>query len=332
LGVATNTDPNLINSWGIVIVNNQIWVADNGTGKITTYGLTGNILSPVVTVPPAIGITGSPDGIVYNGTAGYVFTSGSNTGPAMFLVSTEDGTVAAYSPTVNPTNAITVINNNASGTVYKGLAITSSNLYIADFFGAKIDTYSNTFVLQSPVNFPFSDPSIPAGFAPFNIVFISGLLYVLYAKQDGAKHDDVAGPGNGFINIFNTNGVLLKRFASQGPLNSPWGMIPAPCSCEFPQGSFLVGNFGDGFINVFSSFGAWLGRVKDINGFDINIPGLWGLASNPAFSTPNIVYFASGPNAEANGLVGSLTKCPNPCPCPCPNPCSNPCFNPCNPC
>ena len=209
---------------------------------------------------------------------------------------------------VNPTTAITVINQFASGTVYKGLAITTTNIYATDFHNNKIDTYGPTFL--GPLSgFPFVDPTIPVGFAPFNIVLLNGQLYVTYAKQDSVAHDDVAGPGNGFISIFDLNGVFIRRLVSQEYLNSPWAIISASPSFELPLGSIVVGNFGDGTISTYSADGKFLGKLRDKHCVDIILAGLWGLTQSDPTSFKHIkIFFSSGPNAEANGLIGYLTS------------------------
>jgi uncharacterized protein (TIGR03118 family) len=166
-------------------------------------------------------------------------------------------------------------------------------------------------VFQSS-GFPFVDPGIPIGYAPFNIVYLNGLLYVLYAKQDSAAHDDVAGAGNGFVSVFDTNGIFIKRLITQGYLNSPWGMIMAPASLSgVPVGSFLIGNFGDGSIGIYSSIGAFIDKIKDCNCVQITISGLWGLVNNSSFAVN--IFTTSGPNSEANGLITNLISCSNNC-------------------
>jgi uncharacterized protein (TIGR03118 family) len=309
-GRALVVDPNLVNSWGIIVTsdtlwdadNGTVWVADNGTGLLTSYTKIGTPVA-VVTVPGPGGVgVGAPDGIVSNCGSNFIISNGPYSGPATILISTEDGLILGYSPKVNASSAIIVVDNSGLNTVYKGLAITATKLYACDFRHNKIDTFGPNF---SPLSgFPFSDPDMPAGFAPFNIVFLYGILYVLYAQQDSVAHDDVAAPGNGFINAFTTGGTLIKRLVSRGYLNSPWGLIPALDICNFPKWSILVGNFGDGRISAYDANGKFLGMVEDRNCSDVVIQGLWGLANDP--SSDNI-YFASGPNNESNGLVGFLS-------------------------
>jgi uncharacterized protein (TIGR03118 family) len=295
----------LINPWGIVNYSGRLWVADNGTGLITTYNLNGVPLLNIITVPPATTGTGSPTGLVVNTGTNFVVTNGIISGPATLITCTEDGTVSAYNATVNATSTIIVVDRSSQNANYKGLAIANNNLYVADFHNNRIDVFDDNFNLLS--GFPFTDPSLPIGYAPFNITYICGKLYVSYAKQDSNAEDDVSGQGNGFVSMFSTQGIFLGRFLSGGYLNSPWNIIRIR-EDTYTQtctgcGIFLVGNFGNGTISIYSDRGAFLGRLQDRCGVDVIIDGLWGLAYGRS------IYFASGPNNETNGLVGSLTLC-----------------------
>jgi uncharacterized protein (TIGR03118 family) len=170
---------------------------------------------------------------------------------------------------------------SAAGAVYKGLATATRSegplLYAANFGSGRVDVYDGNMNLLSLPG-AFSDPQIPSGFAPFNIANLGGTLYVSYAKQDAQHHDDVAGPGNGYIDMYDLNGLLLGRVVSGGPLNSPWGMVLAPASFGAFGGALLVGNFGDGAINAFDAvLGTYLGSLQDGTGNTIHISGLWGL-------------------------------------------------------
>jgi uncharacterized protein (TIGR03118 family) len=154
----------------------------------------------------------------------------------------------------------------------------------------------------------FKDPNIPPGYAPFGIQNINGDLFVTYAKQDAAKHDDVAGRGNGFVDIFDTDGHLLRRFASRGLLNSPWGVARASFAFGRFSGDILVGNFGDGRINVFDSDGNLLDQLEGTNGRPLKIDGLWTLTlGGGAKSSSDTLYFTAGPNGETDGLFGTIT-------------------------
>jgi len=314
--MAADTDSHLVNPWGIASsANSPFWVADNHTGVSTLYDSSGTPQSLVVRVPPAPGGTvGSPDGIVFNGSTDFKIAGS----PAHFIFATEDGTISGWA---SGTTAVIKVDNSASGVVYKGLAIGNNGpgnfLYATDFHGNAVKVFNATYAPATLAGH-FSDPTVPMGFAPFNIQNISGALYVTYALQNAARHDDVPGPGNGFINKFDLNGNLLGRFASHGTLNSPWGMALAPAGFGQFGGDLLVGNFGDGRINAFDPVtGAFLGQLNDGSGHPIAIRGLWGLrfGNGGSGGDPNTLYFAAGipgPGGmvEDHGLFGSISVVP----------------------
>jgi uncharacterized protein (TIGR03118 family) len=336
-GMAQNTDPNLVNPWGISLgLNSGLWISDNGTGKATTYDGNGNAIpsgSPQVVTIPAPGNstdTSAPTGVATNATGGFVISSGTAAGPATELFATEDGTIAGWNGDVDATHAVIAVDNSASGAIYKGLAegfnASGAFLYATNFHAGTVDVFDSNF---RPVHTSggFKDPKIPAGFAPFGISAINSHLYVTYAKQDADKEDDVAGAGNGFIDIFDTTGHLLQRFASRGQLNSPWGMawVPFEGFGNFNNALF-VGNFGDGAVNAFDfDSGEFLGAVADASGKAINIPGVWGLqfglglaGPTPGSTLTNTLFFTAGPDDEQHGLFGTLTV--NPASLPAPEP------------
>jgi uncharacterized protein (TIGR03118 family) len=312
-GVAINTDANLVNPWGIVAsTTSPFWIADNGAGVSTLYNGSGTPQSLVVTIPPPSGGTppAAPTGIVFNSTTDFTVSSGGKTGTAAFIFATEDGTISAWSPKVNATNAILEVDNSGTGAVYKGLALGTSAganfLYATNFNAGTVDVFDKNF---KPVSMPFADPTLPAGFAPFGIRNINGQLYVTYAQQNDAKHDDVAGPGNGFIDVFDTAGHMVKRLDSGGVLNSPWGLAVAPANFGTFSNGLLVGNFGDGLIHAFDpTTGALLGQVQDVHGNAVHIDGLWGLnfGNGGSAGATNTLFFTAGINGERNGLFGSL--------------------------
>ncbi|HTN66193.1 MAG TPA: TIGR03118 family protein, partial [Burkholderiaceae bacterium] len=233
---ADNNDPNLVNGWGVAFNPfGPVWVAANGTGNALLFDGTGKPQALVVKIPSSAANpgTGAPTGTVFNGSTGFVVSEGSASGPARFLFATEDGVIAGWAPTVDATNAVRVIDNfTATGAVYKGLTLSAggsgSLLYAADFHNNRIDVFDSTFKPVALEAGAFTDPAIPAGFAPFNVQAINGDIYVTYAKQDPARHDDVAGRGLGFVDVYDPNGTLIARVASQGALNAPWGMTLAP--------------------------------------------------------------------------------------------------------
>ena len=312
-GLAAQTDPNLINPWGIGLnPSGPFWIANNGSGTVTAYDGSGSAspaVNPIVVNIPA----GAPTGQAFNGTPAFEITPGN---PAVFLFASESGMISGWNSAVDAGNAKVVVDNSASGAVYKGLALGSNAsgplLYAANFNAGTVDVFDGN---DQPVKAAggFLDANLPAGFAPFNIQRIGHSLYVTYAQQDGAKHDDVSGPGNGFLNVFDMDGNLLRRLASNGVLNSPWGITLAPDFFGDYSNTLLVGNFGDGSINAFDAFsGMYLGALQDANGNPIQIPGLWGLqfGNGHTGGDANTLYFAAGiangGNVEDHGLFGSI--------------------------
>lgn len=320
-GVALNQDVNLQNPWGVSYApTGPFWVSDNGTGLTTLYTAGGTTVPLVVTIPPAGGGTppSAPTGQVFNGTGAFALPGGS---PALFLFDSENGTVSGWN---SGTNAITMVDNSASGAVYKGLALgqvgASNFLYAANFNAGTIDVFNNTFQ-PTALTGSFLDPNLPAGYAPFNVENLGGSLFVTYALQDADKGDDVSGAGHGFVDVYSTSGVLQKRLISGGVLNSPWGLALAPGSFGPLANALLVGNFGDGTIHAFDpTTGAALGVVEDGEGHPITIQGLWALkfggggASNGPLSTLFFTAGIPGPDGqiEDHGLFGSIAAVPEP--------------------
>lgn len=300
-------DPALINAWGIALnPNGIVWIAANGTGSATVYDSTGKTLLAPVDIPfGGVNFAGAPSGVLFNSTADFIIPSNQLT--AKFIFSTENGSILAWA---GGDSALTVVDRSAMNTVYKGIAIandgTGNFLFATDFRGGKIDVFDKGF---NYVSRSLSDPGIPAGFGPFNIRNIGGQLFVTYAKLFApVDMDDLAGPGNGYVDVFNPNGTLVKRFASQGPLNSPWGLAQAPAGFGLPLHSILVGNFGDGWINVFDSTGVYLGPLQK-NGSPLAIDGLWAIdfpVNTVPTADPNKLYFTAGPMGENHGLFGYL--------------------------
>jgi uncharacterized protein (TIGR03118 family) len=327
-GLAAHTDPNLRNAWGTATGPGlPIWVSDNARGVSTLYDGHGNPepgpgssqLVVNIPAPPSAGpgAVGAPDGTVFNPTPdGFVVTKNGASAPAKFLFATEDGTIAGWAPSVDPTHAVLAVDRSTvtdpagnAGALYKGLALVTTGsgkfLYATNFRFGTIDVFDSHFTLVKS----FTDPTVPAGYAPFGIHNIGGNLYVTFAKQDADKHDDVAGAGHGFVDVFTPGGALTQRLASRGPLNSPWAVTLAPSSFGVFGGDILVGNFGDGRINAFDpTTGRHLGGLRD-HGQPLAIPGLWGLRF-PADSLnvdPGALYFTAGPNDESDGLLGDIT-------------------------
>ncbi len=319
-GLADQTDPNLINPWGIALApTGPFWISNNRTGTSTLYNGAGQRFpgdNPLVVAIPSANTGNSaaaPTGQVFNGTPAFELSDGN---PAVFIFATESGTISAWNPNVDAGNAKVKIDQSASGAVYKGLALVAGAsgplLYAANFGAGTIDVFDGKYQ-PATVSGGFKDANLPAGYAPFNIQKIGRKLYVTYALQDAAKHNDVPGAGNGVINVFDANGSLIQRLVSNGALNSPWGVTLAPQFFGDYSNSLLVGNFGDGTINAFDPFsGDSLGTLQDSNGIAISIPGLWALKFGNGHDggDANTLYFtagiSNGGSIEDHGLLGSI--------------------------
>ena len=265
----------------------------------------------------------APTGMVWNpttGSAGFLVPGTTPPITAVFIWATEDGTISAWAGGLNPADQAVLAVNNSPNAVYKGLAVGTNThgvfLYATDFRGAKIDVFAPpNFSAATSTQIPgsFTDPNIPSGFAPFGIQNINGNLFVTYALQDQQKHDDVAGKGNGFVDVFDTSGNLIGRFASQGTLNSPWGVSRASFAFGRFSGDILVGNFGDGRITAFGNDGKPHGLLRDaMTNKPLAIDGLWTITlGGGRNSDSDVLYFTAGPNGEADGLFGTVTPAPN---------------------
>ncbi len=301
---AARLDSQLLNGWGIAISPSGVfWISSNHAGATTVYNGAGAQILPAVKVPyHNMPTGGSPTGVVFNSGTGFVLPILNK--PARFIYAAEDGTISGWA---GGGSTIAAVDRSFTGAVYKGLAIAADGrdtfIYAANFHAGTIEVFDKSFQLVTTK--PFKDPTIPAGFAPFNIQAIGDKLFVTYAKQKTPEMmDDQSGPGNGYVNIFNTNGTLVRRFASNGALNSPWGIAQAPSLFGFIPNTLLVGNFGDGRINVYAPDGAFLGPLRR-HGVPISIPGLWAIVFHP--DEANLVdrlYFAAGPKEENDGLFG----------------------------
>lgn len=311
-GVARLTDPNLVNPWGMAAGDNTpLWVADNNANVSTLYtgGVHGSIpkINPLVVTIPG----GAPTGIVFNPTDGFVVHAGNTSAPAKFIFDSENGQIAAWSPMVPPITQAQSEFTSATA-VYKGLAIASNSkgtfIYAANFHDATIDVFDKNF---KPVTLSgsFTDPNIPTGFAQFDIQKLGDKLYVTYALQKPDKHDDMAGPGNGFVDVYDTTGHLLRRLISHGDLNSPWGLALAPDDFGAFSGDLLVGNFGDGAIHAYDpNTGALQGQLMNQDGNPIVIDDLWALRfGNGITGTRNSLLFTAGIADEMHGLFGEIT-------------------------
>jgi uncharacterized protein (TIGR03118 family) len=317
-GVARFTDPNLVNAWGLGFgPTSPFWIADNNAGVSTLYNGKGQAFpvgSPlVVTIPsPTAPTGGTPTGLVFNNTTDFVVADGSKSGASVFIFSSEDGTILGWSPAVSVTSAI-IAKPAGGGAVYKGLAIANTSkgnfIYATNFNSGFVEMYDKNFHLVKT----FTDSNVDPGFAPFGIQNIGGDLFVTFALQNDMKHDDVAGPGNGFVDIFDTNGMLIRRFASKGTLNSPWGLALAPQQFGKFGNHILVGDFGDGRINAFDLGGSFAGQLIDPEGNPLTINGLWALEFGngaPNNGARNKLFFTAGIADESHGLFGFIKSRP----------------------
>jgi uncharacterized protein (TIGR03118 family) len=313
-GLAAHVDPNLVNPWGMAVPSptsptSPIWVSDNGTGVSTLYNQAdGTARSLIVTIPTSVRNKngGNPTGVVFNGTTFFKVTLNGNSAPARFIFVSEDGSISGWNPALNPNDqahaiAIAVDNGTNLGSkraIYKGatLGIAGGHnfLFVTNFHTARVETYDENFH-QVNLN-GFIDGTLPAGYAPFGIRNISGQIYVTYALQDAKGEDDVAGPSNGFVNVFDTSGNFVKRLISNGNLNAPWGLA-------LVDGELWVGNFGDGKINNYNpTTGDFIETISHA-GTPLQIDGLWDLLPLGAG-----VYFTAGIGDEAHGLFGIITE------------------------
>jgi uncharacterized protein (TIGR03118 family) len=301
-GMAANTDPNLQNPWGMSFsATSPFWVSDQATGVSTLYSGTGAPVSLVVTVPPTTGVPTGPTGQVNNSTTGFVLANGN---PANFIFDTLAGTIDAWNGGTTAT-----IEATAPGS-YTGLALdpTSERLYAANFATGNIDVYNSTF---SPTTVPggFVDPNAIAGYSPYNVQMINGMLYVEYDEINSTTGRPQPGTGLGYVDVFNTNGNLVQRLTTGGALDAPWGITQAPAGFGGFGGDLLIGNFGNGEINAYTTSGSFVGTITDASGNPIVNSGLWALdfrTGGPGVNT-EALYFTAGINGEADGLFGSIT-------------------------
>ena len=302
-GVANNTDPNLVNPWGIATSSSSpFWVSDNATGLATLYNSDGVKQGLVVTIPGLGGQPGEPTGVIFNSTT--------NFNSDLFIFAGENGTIAGWRGALGTTAEI-LLDNSAADAVYKAIATGTTAqgtyLYAADLHNNQITVVPGTGAPALIGN--FQDPNLPAGYAPFNIENIGGKLYVTYALQDAAGMDDVAGASHGIVDVYDLNGNLVQRLITGGSLDSPWGLALAPTGFGSFSNDLLVGNFGDGTINAFNpTTGAFLGQLDDASGNPIVNPGLWALTFGNGGNggLPGDLYFTAGGAHEDQGLLGSL--------------------------
>jgi uncharacterized protein (TIGR03118 family) len=320
-GKARFTDAHLVNAWGLVSnATSPWWVSNNGTLTSTLYDGNGVARALVVTIP------GPPTGDVANTGTGFVVRSGAAAGPARFIFATEDGKIAGWNPNVpapGSTQATVGTDQGFRAAVYKGLAIASTAagdfLYATDFHNGAVDMFDSSFNRVGS----FTDGRLPHGYAPFGIQNIGGVLYVTFAKQDKAAHDDVPGKGHGFVDAFDTSGRFIQRVASRGSLSSPWGIALASPNFGAFSGDLLIGNFGDGAIHAFAPLATGpnpegqvhsLGQLLTATCDPLRIDGLWALqfGNGSGSGSRDALYFTAGPDEESHGLFGNLVPTAGP--------------------
>jgi uncharacterized protein (TIGR03118 family) len=303
-GEAQNTDPNLINGWGIAhSPGGPLWVTSNGTGLATIYEReTGNNTGVTVAIPG-----GNPTGIVYvpqdkADNDDFLIRENGVQGESRFVFVTEAGLISGWNSDVDPNHAVAAVDLSSEHASLKGAAIAASNqtLYVADFHNNLVRMFDDKFQQFRT----FTDTALPARFAPFNVKIIQHRVFVAFAEREKNGDDEVAGPGLGYVDVFSTSGQLLTRLVANGVLNAPWGMTIAPAGFGGLDGALLVGNFGNGRINAFDiNTGAYLETLTGPHNGHVVIDGLWGLEGEDN----GVLEFAAGPDDESNGLVGMIS-------------------------
>jgi uncharacterized protein (TIGR03118 family) len=325
MGALNKGDRDLLNPWGVAMTpSSPLWVSNNNSGFATLYSISpggktaAKISGLKVDVPGGRASTGdgsSPTGQVYNPTSGFVVTTAAGRGPALFIFDSESGQISGWNPMADPiTSGLSTgtLKFSSPTAVYKGLALGTDSdgtfLYAANFHDNKVDVFNDVWQKVDSAG-GFTDRGLPAGYAPFGIQVLNDLVYVTYAKQNAAKHDDVAGPGHGFLDVYTLNGFLVERLASGGALNSPWGLEIAPKGFGPFAGKLLVGNFGNGRINVFDPFtpNRFLGQLRNRQGLPITIDDLWALRVGTANTGgTTTLLFTAGIQDQHEGLLGSI--------------------------
>jgi len=308
-GVGQTTDPQLLNPWGISFIPGQdFWIANNNSGTSTLYDMNGTKdTGLVVTIP---GATKNPNGNCNPGcpTGNVANPNGTYFGGGQFLFDTEDGLIVNWTGASN--TAAVAVDNSASGAVYKGLAVLNSNILLAaNFNSGKVDVFSSSFTITS-LGGSFTDPKLPAGYAPHGIHVVNNQVYVAYAMQDAAKHDAMPGAGLGQVDIFDMNGNFVSTFVpAGGHLNAPWAVVAAPATFGAFPSAILVGNFGDGTINAYDTTGKFLGQLSDSSNKAIVNPGLWDLVfgGGGTSGAPGTLYLTAGGGNQPNFPSGGST-------------------------
>jgi uncharacterized protein (TIGR03118 family) len=337
VATANKIDANLQNPWGVAVAPGlPFWIADNNSNVSTLYSGIGAVETQTITGSPNVGIAipasaagvqANPTGQVYNGNGGFLIQTSSGQESALFIFDGEGGTIAAWAADSGATSVTAYddgVINGANHAVYKGLAIGTVDgatyLYATDLHNNKVDVFDTNFSKPAAMQGKFVDPNIPAGFVPFGIAALNGNLYVTFAKQDAAMHDETTGAGLGYVDIFDLSGNLISQFASAGSLNAPWGIAIAPAGFGSLQGDVLIGNFGDGTINIFSPNGTALasfeGPLMSSSGQPMAFPGLWSLVfgNGDADKPITTLFYTAGFADQTDGVFGGITVGSSPTP------------------
>jgi uncharacterized protein (TIGR03118 family) len=327
---AATIDANLQNPWGIAVAPGlPFWISNNnsnsttlysGTGAVETQSITGSADTGVAIPASAAGVQANPTGQVYNGGGGFLIPTAKGQETALFIFDGEGGLISAWAQDSGET-AVTAyddgVANGSDHAVYKGLALATVNgatyLYATDLHNNKVDVFDETFSKPAAMQGKFIDPNLPAGYVPFGIASLKGQLYVTFAKQDSAKHDEITGVAFGYVDVFDFSGNLVNRFASAGVLNAPWGLAIAPAGFGSLEGDVLIGNFGDGAINVFAPNGTALatskGALMGSSGQALAFAGLWSLTfgNGDADKPATTLFYTAGFANQTDGVFGSIT-------------------------
>jgi uncharacterized protein (TIGR03118 family) len=329
VATAATIDANLQNPWGIAAAPGfPFWISDNnsnlstlysGTGIQETQSITGSAGTGIAIPASAAGVQANPTGQVFNGNGGFLIATSKGQETAFFIFAGEGGLISAWAQDSGAT-AVTAyddgIVNAANHAVYKGLAIGTvggaTYLYATDLHNNKVDVFDTNYSKPAAMQGKFLDPNLPSGFVPFGITALNGQLYVTFAKQDAAMHDEITGAGLGYVDVFDFSGNLLHQLASAGALNAPWGVAIAPAGFGSLEGDVLIGNFGDGTINIFSPNGTsaatFKGALMATNGQPLTFPGLWALTfgNGDADKPLTTLFYTAGFASQIDGVFGSI--------------------------
>ena len=308
LAGATTTDVNLVNPWGLAYgPTTDFWLANQGTATTTAYDGLGHMPTvPILVSDPTISgsAEGGPTGAVFNGTA-------TNFLGDEFIFASLDGSISGWSTGVSTTRRV---DHSGSHAVYTGLTLgingTTTQLFAANLMAGTVDVFDTAYAPVSLGSGAFVDPTLPANYAPYNVQVLAGKLYVTYAQHAAGALRETPGAGLGYVSQFNLDGTFVKRIASAGLLNAPWGLAIAPPAFGTYGGTLLVGNFGDGHITVFDLATATaMGQIPDATGSPLTIPGLWGLAfgNGASAGVSTQLYVTAGTLGENRGLFATIS-------------------------